>query len=238
MGLLSTIVGAVAGPIAGGLFGSKKETTKQTTDFVALRKSAEAAGFNPLTALKATGGAGFQQTTHPGLSSAEWLAEAIGAGAQAWAKFDPMQQQKDQLELDLMTAEVQRLKASPSYQAFPSPPASRHVLGNEEVVFPERQKFDLYVDVYDSLTKRWVTIPNPDLLDAGPVEIATGLATIGAADAVQNGIPYVAGKVSGAPYRAKARNTPSVPGSFWRPRTGNPRGYSATPRLAHPAGTQ
>ncbi|WP_413876351.1 hypothetical protein [Albidovulum sp.] len=111
MSLFGTILGAVAGPLAGGLFGGKKKETKQTTDFVALRDSAEAAGFNPLTALKATGGAGFTTTTHPGLSSGEFLAEAIGSGVQAWSSFDPMQQQRDALEMEMMRAELDRIKS-------------------------------------------------------------------------------------------------------------------------------
>ena len=97
--------------LLGGLFGSKKKETKQTTDFVALRKSAEAAGFNPLTALKATGGGGFTTTTHPGLSSGEFIADALGAGFDAWASHDPIQRERDALEVELMRAELDRIKA-------------------------------------------------------------------------------------------------------------------------------
>lgn len=111
MGLFASIASAVAGPLVSGLFGSKKKETKQTTDFVQLRKSAEAAGFNPLTALKATGGNGFTTTTHPGLSSGEFIGQALGAGLQAWADYDPMQKERDALEMEMMRAELERIKS-------------------------------------------------------------------------------------------------------------------------------
>jgi|GEM_PF-3081440 len=59
----------------------------------------------------------------------------------------------------------------------------------DSVTPPPMDRYNLYVEVYDPLTGRTSRIPNPDLMDAGPVEMATGMATIGAADAVQNGVP-------------------------------------------------
>lgn len=53
---------------------------------------------------------------------------------------------------------------------------------------PVRDHYNLYVDVYDSQTGRWIVVPNPDLMDAGPVESAYALAQLGAADAAQNGL--------------------------------------------------
>lgn len=81
---------------------------------------------------------------------------------------------------------------------FPQP-----AVGASDVKLPSRQppkseSYNLYVDVYDQKTRRWVQIPNPDLMDAGPVEMATGMATIGAADAAQNGVPYAASSISKA----------------------------------------
>lgn len=53
---------------------------------------------------------------------------------------------------------------------------------------PVRDQYNLYVDVFDSQTDRWITIPNPDLMDMGPSEIAASMAMIGAADGLQNGL--------------------------------------------------
>jgi hypothetical protein len=66
MGIFSTIVGAVAGPVLGKVFGddsAEKERKQSRRDarlqFSRLRAAAERGGFNPLTALQATGTAGF-----------------------------------------------------------------------------------------------------------------------------------------------------------------------------------
>lgn len=70
MSLFGSILGAVAKPLVGGLvsnFFGKKAAKKQRaiamhdefTKFARLRDSAEEGGFNPLTALQSTGGAGF-----------------------------------------------------------------------------------------------------------------------------------------------------------------------------------
>ena len=89
MGLLTGLLTAVAGPLISGIFGSRQ--TKQQNEFneeayekqradaiedqqellPRLRASAEAAGFNPLTALQNTGGGGFGQT---GVTAAPKLA--------------------------------------------------------------------------------------------------------------------------------------------------------------------
>lgn len=61
--------------------------------------------------------------------------------------------------------------------------------GVQPLTPPAMDQYNLYVEVYDPDTKRYTKIPNPDLMDSGPVEVATGLSMIGLADAVQNGVP-------------------------------------------------
>lgn len=71
--------------ISGALtaYGNHKATkahfNAQQTDLVKLRNEAERAGFNPLTALRATGGQGFQKGYAGGLSSANFY-NALGNG--------------------------------------------------------------------------------------------------------------------------------------------------------------
>lgn len=83
MSLLGKIAASVAGPLVSGLFGSKKPKA-QGVDYLKLRRDAEAAGFNPLTALLAGGGAGYQREFNPALSSGSFVAEAISRGADTY----------------------------------------------------------------------------------------------------------------------------------------------------------
>lgn len=57
----------------------------QGIDFKKLRADAEAAGFNALTALGATGAAGYERTVSEGaLSSAAFMGEAVSNGLTSW----------------------------------------------------------------------------------------------------------------------------------------------------------
>lgn len=102
---------AIAAQLAGAIlpmFAKPKETTTRT-NFKQLRSDAEKAGFNPLTALRATGGAGNTTTTHPALSSAEFLGNALGAVGEI---YDPMKLERERLEVGLMQAELDRMKGT------------------------------------------------------------------------------------------------------------------------------
>lgn len=65
--------------------------------------------------------------------------------------------------------------SSPS-SPVPAGQAPPSAAGLPSSVKPET--FPMYVDVYDQKTRRYVTIPNPDLMDTGPSELATGMAMI------------------------------------------------------------
>lgn len=116
MGLFSSILGAVAGPIA-GLFGSKKskpQVVENRVDYARMVRDAEAAGFNPLTALRNGGSAGFSsQISHPALSSGSFssgIGEAIANGVSAWASYDPMADQKADLEYQLVQEQLKTVQ--------------------------------------------------------------------------------------------------------------------------------
>lgn len=99
------IAAAAAPSVVGGvfsLFNKKKQRT--TPDLVGLRREAEKAGFNPAFALSATGGGGVP-ASNP-MSSLDFLAHAIGAGAQAYLEQDPIAASTRELESRLLAAEV------------------------------------------------------------------------------------------------------------------------------------
>lgn len=79
---MNAIVAAVAPKLisafAGKLFGGKPKA--QGVDYVKLRDDATKAGFNPLTALMAGGGAGYQRQFDPSLSSGAFIADAVERG--------------------------------------------------------------------------------------------------------------------------------------------------------------
>ncbi|WP_318761689.1 hypothetical protein [Aminobacter niigataensis] len=76
-----------------------------------MRKNAEAGGFNPLTALRAGGGAGFTTTHSPALASGQFIAEAIGGIGNAIASIDPMRDQTAKLEHQIKQATLANIQA-------------------------------------------------------------------------------------------------------------------------------
>lgn len=109
--MIGEIITAGAGLI-GALFGRKKEQkTTSEIDYVKMRQNAEAAGFNPLTALRAGGGAGFTTTHHPALASGDFIAQAIGGIGNAIASIDPMRDATAKLEHQIKQATLANIQA-------------------------------------------------------------------------------------------------------------------------------
>lgn len=103
----------MASAAIGASGGDKQQTTTSYVDYERMVREAEKAGFNPLTAIRNGGSAGFTSstTTLPGLSGAEVVGQALGAGANFLANFDPMADQKRELEYQLVQAQIQNLQA-------------------------------------------------------------------------------------------------------------------------------
>lgn len=105
--------------LLGGLFGKKKQQTKTTVNYSEMVASAEAAGFNPLTAIRNGGSAGFTTTTSPTVSQ---MPEALGnfgglLGEALQEKLDPIQAKKreiDTLMTDVQLKEARALAARPA----------------------------------------------------------------------------------------------------------------------------
>ena len=86
-----------------------------------MARNAEAAGFNPLTALRNGGAAGFMSTTSPALSTGEVIGNAMGQVGNFLADFDPMADQKREAEYNLVQAQIANLNASTASMFPPRP---------------------------------------------------------------------------------------------------------------------
>ncbi len=95
-------------------------TSKSRTNFQEMRNDAIAAGYNPLTALRMTGGAGNVTTTGtstsvintPALSSRAILGRAIGAGLNSLgnsiSSYDPLIQKQKELNIKLSQQQLKK----------------------------------------------------------------------------------------------------------------------------------
>lgn len=112
------IIGAGISAI-GSLFG-KGEEQKTTTevDYVKMAANAEKAGFNPLTAIRNGGSAGFTTTSHPGLSMMAGIGEAFGTIGNALMAFDPRADERAALEEKLMRAQLHRIETGQTKQSM------------------------------------------------------------------------------------------------------------------------
>lgn len=112
MGLFSGILGAV-GSLFGG--GSKKQTTTSEVDYQKMVNRSSAAGFNPLTAIRNGGSAGFTTTTSPTISNTSEILGNLGGilGEALENKLDPIQAKKRELDTALVDQQLRALKQGP-----------------------------------------------------------------------------------------------------------------------------
>lgn len=97
--------------LVGKLFGGSDDNkSSNRVNYKQMVKDAEAAGFNPLTVLRAGGAAGYTTTSHPALSSANAvgaIAEAVGNFAM---NFDANKAAREQAEFDLVNAQIENIQ--------------------------------------------------------------------------------------------------------------------------------
>lgn len=110
-----------------------------------LVEAAELAGFNPLTALRGgsgvlPGSAVVQSLAPPPLSSGATIADAFGGMVDAVADYDPLQAERDQLEVQLLKQELETAKSVPKLAM-----AGRQGVGSNPVAMTggPRQPVDL-----------------------------------------------------------------------------------------------
>lgn len=179
MSFLGSLVGGVL-----GLFGSKKQKTESTVDYVKMAANATAAGFNPLTAIRNGGSAGFTTTTSPSASSLPGALQSIGGalGDAFSERIDPLEQKKRELDTALVDYQLRQLREGPRAVGtlypggtFEGTKVSRHTASKTKGGFigppmPEHLKLGvgktmpLYVWGVDDNGKRH-RIANPDLPD-------------------------------------------------------------------------
>ena len=114
--MFGAIIGGLAS-VAGSIFGSKKpQRTENSVDYQRMAREAEKAGFNPLTALRNGGSAGFSSSVHhPGLSGVGDALAGIGQsmGAALDKRFDPIEQKRNHVESALLDYQLAHLQAGP-----------------------------------------------------------------------------------------------------------------------------
>lgn len=106
--------GAIAGAAAsviGSLFGgSDDEEVTTTIDYGAMAKAAEKAGFNPLTAIRNGGSAGFTTTHHPGLSAMSRIGNAAQTLGNALMAFDERADERAYREQALLRGQLDKVQ--------------------------------------------------------------------------------------------------------------------------------
>ncbi|MER9652201.1 hypothetical protein NKJ26_01630 [Mesorhizobium sp. M0152] len=107
--------------ILGSLLGGKKEETTSHVDYARMVRDSEAAGFNPLTAIRNGGSAGFTSTTSPGSGG---LSAALSTAGNFLQNFDPFADAKRDQESRYVEAQINNLNAqSGSYNRTASTPS-------------------------------------------------------------------------------------------------------------------
>ena len=139
------ITGGVS--ILGGLFGRKKNQTQVVenhVDYGRMVREAEAAGFNPLTALRNGGAAGYSVSTqsHPGLSGSEMIGQAFQTAGNVFQAYqdDKVAEEQRFTEKQLIEAQLKNIEADTQLKMrsldVPSGTAGRVRTGGGEMSIP------------------------------------------------------------------------------------------------------
>jgi hypothetical protein len=161
----------------------------QAEQFVRLRDAAEKAGFNPLTALRANPTGGMVNPT-PALASGAFLRDALGAGVQTYFNRDKIvnDEERDRLERGLMRQELANMQLQgKAFEksmkfGFEVPTANNYTGTDKGKPYKDPGVYPLYISVYDQKTGRTSEMLNPEVVEIGPGEAATGLIGLGVSD--------------------------------------------------------
>jgi hypothetical protein len=207
--------------LAGGLIANnQKKKAQARADWMnspqGIRENFEAANLNPLLAFQAPGvgtGAGAPVGLGDGLAQSFAAAGSLVDSRQAALEMEKARLETENQRLEkiandhILTPDTPGIYGagngksdSRDFRSGGSGP-SAFPLESDALTPPVRDVYNLYADVFDPQTGRYVSIPNPDLMDAGPVESAYALSQIGSADLVQNG--FGLGGVGGQDKKAR-----------------------------------
>lgn len=127
---VAPLISAGAGLI-GKLFGGKDDNkSSNRVDYKQMVRDAEAAGFNPLTVLRAGGAAGYTTTHHPALSSVNTvgaIAEAVGNFAM---NYDANKATREQAEFDLVQAQIANIQTETAQRKAAMLAVPKRIAGN------------------------------------------------------------------------------------------------------------
>ncbi len=131
-------IGSIGSTLLGGLFGRKKQSTSNTVDYVSMVRNAEAAGFNPLTALRNGGAAGFTTSTTAAAPLSNVIGQGLADGVGKFLEtFDPHADKMREKTYALLDAQVRNLDAQ-SGAIFPAMPGGFHTPGTYGGTFEGR----------------------------------------------------------------------------------------------------
>jgi hypothetical protein len=197
MGWIVPALQTAAALIGAKAAGDAAKANQRGTDLKKLRKEAEAAGFNPLTVLRATGGQGFNKGSSGALASASFWSSFANSSGQIVSQFDPQRKADKALDRLQRIADIDNTRMNTRYSAKLLSEIGKEVDGPKTVplfdeegnhvtkgdgtkVFldPKSQEvFDKYIMVRDPVSNEIYAMPNPDLADMGKDELATFFAT-------------------------------------------------------------
>lgn len=200
----------------GSFFGKddEEQVVKQTVDYEAMAESASKAGFNPLTAIRNGGSAGFTNTIHPALSNMAGFGSAFSTLGNALMSFDARADERAELETQIQRATLEGLNRSnaaavlppsmidPPHAAAPSRVSQKQApLSSSSAIAPTVNAADVpgggtgtFSDPYDPYIWVWVDgkkvrLPNQNVV--GDIEnLGTIPAASGASDTLTRfGVP-------------------------------------------------
>lgn len=184
------IIGAGISALGSIFGGSDDDETTTRVNYKQMANDAMEAGFNPLTAIRNGGSAGFTTTTHPALSGAAF-GSAFQTLGNALMSFDARADERAGLENQILEAQLQglnRTNAAASMNFFgdvPQAAGSTQVGPGNRPLAPNIPKAELgtrgnpaplynYVVDPDDPDKRVIKIPNINFVPDDPSGLAVG----------------------------------------------------------------
>ena len=170
------------------------QTQNQGRQLKELVKGAQEAGFNPLTVLRGGGGAGYQQTHAPILSApftaggSSGFAAGLASGIQAAFDYDPLDEEKSRIELEIMEAQLRRISnSSPEeYTRLGAVPVATGSRNKSSEVAKQGQIQQGDVEVTNVWPKSFGLEAHPYFVNAEAWEDRYGEIIGGAADGILN----------------------------------------------------
>lgn len=195
----------------GSLFGgSDDDETTTTIDYKEMADEAMKAGFNPLTAIRNGGSAGFTTVSHPALSGAAFggAFQTLGNALMSW---DARADERAAVELDIQRAQLAALNksnaasfapASDPQLEVPAAHAATRVVASTPPLAPDGTRarpYPRYIYSYDpDDPTNIVKSPNIEVMPDDPSGLAVGGLAEGA-QKIEDALNWLRPKANGKP---------------------------------------